>query len=1224
MQPLARISSTYNNDAGMRAAIDAAIGKRRQSTRGANLGPFSGYRIGLDIGNGNIGWCVLLENGRVLHFLTAEEIARLNSQLARNERRIQLPDLADFVPLGTHKFEARESGQKGEKSFSKIRAEVRAKSGLLDARQRRRLHVRKALQKARLLPPDNEAEEGHTDIPADKLRVRLLDSNFKGHPHDLGRALRNVLKRRGWLKPIGRAGKDEESGFGDTSTKNYREALRAFECETVGEFLERCAQDAKRDGVRFRKRHRSLAWQEENKKSKPKDVGAAKSYDVFQFLAPTYELIREEARLIRERQQDNVRIDDKEWANIEEKAEFRRKLEAKTPGRCKYFPGEYRCVRAVPGFQRFRFLEQLSHLRDVHGQILGNAAFQKAVELLTQKEKISLAELSRALGTAQLRFDKGDDEGKRTVIGAKTDIALTAALGEAWINLPIKERDNWTMRFLRRHWTTAAGIPTWTSDDDTALVRDVDTTFGSDALRKVDEVAGKALNEEDKFANISPKAAGILAEAYAERLDYEQRIAKLREAGAPEPELALYERLPYYGEVMPDQTVPAVGFAPLDRTCSEEREHGRAANPDVHIVMNAIRRVVNEIIEMMGGILPTTCVIEMARSALSEDDANKYSQRAREREKLRQTIIAEIEKVCGGLGIRIPRGPGLDRLVERWKAGIRQNWRDYDGSRIERSLLLDATEYQLDHVSPAAFGEFRENNLFVSRFNSKKGRRLPWQAFGDDMAFQPALLAFATFGLRQRIDLLKKALASKRPISRQRKVRIEESLRRAQAELDQLGAIGIPRPDVAAALERTLTDRLEDLADSRDGSDDVSRKKGTPRPFDGGDQASLFCRFGPNARPPETEFAARDVPNIGWSTKLALRYLCHLGAEAEAVKPWAVHALRSMFRIDKTGMRGDLRNHAVDAFLVGHFDARILRPAFAAIRGARAYEEIYDLRVLDSAMSHIADGSKFLEQLKCNIDRLEATLPTVATAHRADNRWNPGDTIGSSYGQLGGDNIYTFRPTRAEREAFTKIAAKFGRKPKDGVIMRYDELLALMFAKPMDEIDRKLRDVLRKEAKARYRTRGNGSIKVTEISMQTALPLPEQPGAFIDGESKFAIGGASANSKRYVVSVAEFAKMGSAERRELFSERRPIYRRGDTVVNDEQAFVVTGLLGDGRLITYPIDSAGRAEGKKRISIPHNTKSSVTRFACDVLGRRLHRLRKSPGGLKPVPYPLRGE
>ena len=290
MEPFARIplvSDDYEDSAQL-AAVDEAVGRRRRSTRNANLGTFTGYRIGLDIGNGNIGWCILFEDGRRLRFLTAEDIAAHNRVLPKSGRRTQLPGLARFVPAGVHKFDTRETDQRGgQKSYSKIRAEARAGRRMLDARQQRRLHVARALREAGLLPCEGETLEGHIDIKADVLRAKLLDPSFPAHPHDLGRALKNALKRRGYLKPIGRSGPDEGSGFAKRSEGAYRQALDRYDCRTVGEFLERCARDARRDGVPFRKRHRSLAWQKENRKKLPIDGDNAPSYETFKSLSPT-------------------------------------------------------------------------------------------------------------------------------------------------------------------------------------------------------------------------------------------------------------------------------------------------------------------------------------------------------------------------------------------------------------------------------------------------------------------------------------------------------------------------------------------------------------------------------------------------------------------------------------------------------------------------------------------------------------------------------------------------------------------------------------------------------------------------------------------------------------------------------------------------------------------------------------------------------------------------
>lgn len=1196
MTPFARIPGPSDDfeDRAQLDAVTAAVGKRRRSTRAANLGTFTGYRIGLDIGNGNIGWCVLFEEGRRLHFMTAEDISARNRSLPESATRTQLR-LDGFVPLGVHKFEAREP--KTGKSYSKVRAEARASRRLLAARQWRRSNVARELRRAGLLPDDGRGEvlQGRTDIKADVLRAKLLDPSFEAHPHDLGRALRNALKRRGYMKPVGRAGTDERSGFAEQAEAGYREAMERFGIRTVGEFLEKCAEDARRDGVRFRKRHNTLA---EQRRTSPGE--GTESYDVFRFLSPTWPLIREECRMLRDR--SGVEVDSAAWARIEEAAEFRRPLKGRIPGRCRHLPDRPRCVAALPSYQRFRILEGVANLRDSDGRELDSARFARAVGILHEREQATLTALSRELG-AKLQLDRGDEAGSRRLAGAKTDAALGRVFGAKWTDLPIERRDDWTMRFLRRHWPAAAGEqpPEWTKEDSAALESGAEAAFGPAALAAVDDP--DIANElEDRFTSLSVEAARLLADCYAGRLSYDERMAKLKEAGAPESTIDLYERLPYYGQVMPDIVVPAKDFAPEERTAEEERRHGRAANPDVHLVMNRLRAVVNAIIEMMGGILPTTCVIEMARSTFSEAQADAHRKTADARRKLRESIIEEIQ---GILRSKTPTGTALDNLVDRWKAAVRQGWRDYDGSPIQRSSLVDGTTYQLDHVEPAAFGDYRENNMFVSQFNSRKGRRLPWEAFHDDPEFRPALLAFARFGLDRYIANAERRLQGRVP--RRRRTQAEEALERARRERERLAEFGAPRPDVMAALRETVK------------SGGGERRGGAP--FRPGDQAALFRRFHPDRTRREGGPAARDIPNIGWSTKLARRYLHHVGADTEPIKAWAVHALRCMFGIDK--IREDLRNHAVDAFLTAHFDKRVLMPVFDRIQNGFGYEALYDRRALRVASGNVEDGDDLLEDFENNLDGLARLLPAIHTAHRADNRWNPHDGLGAGIGEFGGKNIYSFQPNHDDRRKLTEFLCEKGALPNNDRTLAAKEIMACYAAlREGDLRERRIAGGLAGKIKLQYR-KANKS-----LALKSAVPLLERKGAFIDGSGKFAIVGGDERKDRKVVSNTKFIRMNVDERANLFAGNFPVFRAGDMVivkVKEEhgekrwQVFVVAGLNGDTRLIAYSVNESVRR--KKKFITPDRR---VRKFVNDVLGRRLYRFGKTSGRVDPVPYPLRSQ
>ena len=256
------------------------------------------------------------------------------------------------------------------------------------------------------------------------------------------------------------------------------------------------------------------------------------------------------------------------------------------------------------------------------------------------------------------------------------------------------------------------------------------------------------------------------------------------------------------------------------------------------------------------------------------------------------------------------------------------------------------------------------------------------------------------------------------------------------------------------------------------------------------------------------------------------------------------------------------------------------------------------------------------------------TLPTIATAHRAENRWNPGDPPGGSFGSLGGDNIYSFRPDAVTRQALSAVVDKARKRPGGAVYTKKD-LAALLEADPRalndpqeKRVCQQLRD--KKEASVRYLNRGDKDAKTTSAKRGIVAPVAAQPGAFVNTEAKFAIAGPSALREREIVSVEAFSRAGPEERARLFEGHRPIYRDGDTVILDGAAYVVTGFKADGRMRLFRVDAALR---DKPIlgTVPKPAGSQLPeRFASDVLGRQLHRRRKSAGDLESVSYPLFGQ
>lgn len=1192
--------------------IDSELGRRRQGTRKASLGTFSGYRIGLDIGDGNIGWCVLFEDGLRVRLLDAEAIRRHNDALAPGKPRIQLPDLATFVPAGTHKFENRDP--ETSRSLAGKRVDARAGRRRLDARQWRKFHVKRALREAGLLPPSGKPVKGHADMRPGELRRRIVEDGaaFGAHRHDLGRALLNTLTRRGWMPSVGRTGPAGEGAFTSEAEKKYRRALKDFDCPTVGVFLERCAEDARRDGQPFRRRY--AAWGEPEGKAGGNGKGGRPSgqederpsYVRFRELAPTFPLTLEECRILRER--SALKVKDALWERVEAAARHRRPLRGTVPGVCEHLPGESRCVAALPSYQRLRIHETASGLRTRNGRSmpgpLDSGDHARVIEILRNCPYITLAGLEHQIGIG-LETEQGVDF--RKIHGDRTGWIMKRAVGDAWGELDLDAQDRWVMRVLRRHAGAANEVPeAWGEDDEEGLRRDADQAFGEGALRRIDEAVWGLDGLEDRFSPVSVKAARILADCHERQAALADRHRELRSAGAREPTFRLYDSLPYYGAVLGEQTIPAELFAPRELLCEDELEHGRVRNPDVHLVLNRVRKVVNAIIDMMGGIPPRRCSVEMARSAMSETASEERGKRTRQRERAEDKIAKEI-RAASESGQGLPRGTEFGKLLERWKAAKRQGWRDYDGSEIQPGALVDGEDYQLNHVEPAAFGDQRQDNLFVSRFNRLKGKKLPWEAFKNDDACRGVILAFARFGTEQRIAGLGAMLRGSRVDAMERE-RLRTKLEDAKSSLAALDKHGDPDPGVLKQI-RTVPRQLA--------------TQGLEREADVRGLGRLFRKFHPDYKtesrytggvdPDAENFPRRDVAHSGWMAKLACRYLESIGVEALPIRSGAVHELRCMLGINKE--RADLRNHAVDAFIVGHFDSRVLKPALERVCHSHSFEDKFTPEPLWNALDGLKDGkgAHARQDLRDNLSCLGGLLSHVSTAHRPEHKWNPGDPLGAGLGEIGGQNLYAWRPKRSDRVKATAILKDMNEEDVDVPMKTKDILTAYENLDPDKQDEMKMLRKLRKLFKFTYRGR-SGTVNIDTLTRT-------RDGGYVETSSKFALVSVihAVRAKRRAEPLVAVLQSTDDARRKIFASGSIVYRRGDILVENGSAKVITGIRADGRLIHFPVNLAGRRQDDRTISVP---RSETRKVKFDVLGRRLFALGRNTGDIAPTPYPLR--
>ena len=182
------------------------------------------------------------------------------------------------------------------------------------------------------------------------------------------------------------------------------------------------------------------------------------------------------------------------------------------------------------------------------------------------------------------------------------------------------------------------------------------------------------------------------------------------------------EKLPYYGEILKG-SVSIYNVGNL-----EEKIQGRLANPTTHVILNNLRKLVNEIIAKYGK--PEAIHLELAREIGQGAEGLKQliseqSKNEKENEKIDVLLIKE--------GVDINHQNRLKiKLYEELPAG--KKLCPYSGNEIKMSDLFTGL-IQVDHILP--YSKTLDNarsNLCLSfaSANLKKGNISPYKAFGEE------------------------------------------------------------------------------------------------------------------------------------------------------------------------------------------------------------------------------------------------------------------------------------------------------------------------------------------------------------------------------------------------------------------------------------------------------------------------------------------------------------
>ena len=627
------------------------------------------YRLGLDVGTNSIGWAA-----------------------------VELND--DSEPCGVLRMGVRyfpDGRDPTDNSSNAVKRRVpRGQRRRRDRYLKRRDDLMRALIQFGLMPQDGDERESLEQLDPYAIRARALDDRLE--PHELGRAIFHLDQRRGFKSNRKATGDEDESEAKKTRAQisALRASIEKSGARTLGEFLAR--------------RH-----------EKGKPIRAREGENLY----PDRAMYEREFDEIRKAQTPYHDLDDTQWDCLQQIILFQRPLKPVEPGWCQLEPGEPRAAKALPIAQEFRMLQEVNNLKILVGadpeRPLDADERKRAIKRLRSGKDINLQKPTGDLGLpsgSKFNLSRG---GRKTIKGDETAVRLMKEkgktgqklFGDRWFALPLDARND-IVRFLLE-----------TEDPDDVARKAKDEWELDDA--QAEAVANVAL--PSGYLNLSEKAIAKLLPHMENGRFYSDAVT---DAGYSHHSdfrnEESHEQLPYYGEALERDVVGA------DRSKDpvkdgEPARYGRIGNPTVHIGLNQIRRVVNQLIGAYGK--PEEIVVELARdlktNRIQKREYERQRREGRDRnERFRECLeSAEIELTAHTLlKLRLweEQGPPQARKCP------------YTGKVLSFEMVT-SEQTEIDHILPFSktLDDSRANKVVcAASANRDKGDRAPYEAFGHN------------------------------------------------------------------------------------------------------------------------------------------------------------------------------------------------------------------------------------------------------------------------------------------------------------------------------------------------------------------------------------------------------------------------------------------------------------------------------------------------------------
>lgn len=615
-------------------------------------------RFGLDVGTNSIGWCVFKIENDVPIQLLAA-----NSRIFSDGR-----DPQNKEPLAV---------------TCRIARGARVRRDRMTSRKKLLLEKLLALK---LIPQDETARQTLKLLNPYELRDKAITKTLT--PHEFGRVLMSFAQRRGF-----KSNRKSDSKEDVKKTQPDLDALdKALKDTglTLGQYL----------------------WQERLEKGKPARARAGEG------IYPRRQHYEDEFEKIHSKQSPHhPDVSEKDWEELADILFFQRPMREQEVGFCQvYFElKERRAPIALPSYQKFRIAQNIANLQIVSPD-RGN---KRRLDLNQRKLLVGALQGQKTMAFGKLRkllkLQDGEtfnleSERREKLEGNETAAVLSdkKRFDGAWFDLSDKEQDD---------------IVTYLLDANEAEAvfqkARVDWNLSEEQARNV-----AALTPEDfpkGYARFGHRALHELVEILTEQgISTTEAIMELRRNRGDNS--MRRDRLPYYGEVMPESMIPSP-----KRGDDDTKKYGKINNPTVLIGLNQIRKLINELIDIYGK--PDEIFLELARSLkLNRKTKEELEKFQRKNQKLNDEALNEMKDV----GV-----PTNDENIKRYKLwkelskDVNDRCCPYSRKRISKEILW-SNAIEVEHILPESLTfDSSMKNLTVAfkEANRAKGNRAPDEAF---------------------------------------------------------------------------------------------------------------------------------------------------------------------------------------------------------------------------------------------------------------------------------------------------------------------------------------------------------------------------------------------------------------------------------------------------------------------------------------------------------------